>query len=130
MERVAFSFGVTLCLASASFSTGAMKPPVAKPAHIFVIAFVDIEPDKVKQALPVLRSYVSQASMDHAHVVRVDLLQQIDAPNHFTLVEVLRSKEDYRLFVVQPFVKAMRFRLDPMLGSPFDERLNVDGSTP
>jgi hypothetical protein len=40
------------------------------------------------------------------------------------VIEVIRSEAQYRQFVEQGYVITMRQRLQPLLGSPFDERLH------
>jgi quinol monooxygenase YgiN len=90
---------------------------------VYVVVHVDIEPSQVKAAIPILRAFVRKAGDDPA-VQRIDVLQQTGATNHFTLIEVFRSRSAYDGFVERPYVVDMRTRLQPYLGSPFDERLH------
>ncbi|MDE1180964.1 antibiotic biosynthesis monooxygenase [Paraburkholderia sp.] len=90
---------------------------------MYAVVHVDIEPPQVKVALPLLASYAKHAAHDPA-VLHIEILQQSGATNHFTLVEVMRSPAAYRQFVDEPYVRQMRTALQPLLGSPFDERLH------
>ncbi|WP_321781789.1 putative quinol monooxygenase [Paraburkholderia sp. J94] len=90
---------------------------------IYAVVHVDIEPPKVPEALPALRAFEAQAKQDPA-VASIEVLQQIGAENHFTLVEVLKSKAAYDAFVSRPYVRSLRETLQPILGGPFDERLH------
>ncbi|WP_310630957.1 antibiotic biosynthesis monooxygenase [Paraburkholderia sp.] len=90
---------------------------------IYAVVHVDIEPPKVPEALPALRAFEAQAKQDPA-VASIEVLQQTGAENHFTLVEVLKSKAAYDAFVSRPYVRSLRETLQPILGGPFDERLH------
>ena len=92
---------------------------------IYAVSHVDIEPGQVTTALTLLRTFAYQARHD-PDVVHLDVLEQTDAKNHFTLVEVLRSPAAYDRFVQQGYVKQMRIQLQPLLGSPCDERLHAE----
>ncbi|KAF1070823.1 MAG: hypothetical protein GAK45_00684 [Pseudomonas citronellolis] len=103
----------------------------AADAPVYAIVHVDIAPSQVEQAIPLLRSFAEHARHDPA-VLDLQVLQQTGADNHYTLVEVLRSPADYRHFVETDYAKALRTGLQPLLGSPFDERLHsrLAGSQP
>lgn len=118
-------------LAAASFAAVALFSNAASAAQsetlaadpVYAVVHVDIEPPKVPDALPALRAFEAQAKQDPA-VASIDILQQTGAENHFTLVEVLKSKAAYDAFVSRPYVRTLRETLQPILGGPFDERLH------
>lgn len=91
--------------------------------QVYAVIHVDVAPSQVAAALPVLQSFAQQAKRDPA-VSHIDVLQQLGAPNHFTVIEVIHSRQMYDRFVEEDYVKTMRDKLQPMLGSPFDERLH------
>jgi quinol monooxygenase YgiN len=93
------------------------------PVH--VVAHVDILPDGLAQAKQALSNYVAQARKD-AGLADVRVLEQIDRPNHFTLLETFRSKAAYETHLAMPHVLAFRTVVQPYLGSPFDERLHSE----
>lgn len=102
----------------------AVQPTIPAPDEaVFAVIHVDVAPTDVTAALPILKSFAQKAKSDPA-VSSLQVLQQAGAANHFTLIEVLRSRQMYDQFVQEGYVKAMRAQLQPMLGSPFDERLH------
>jgi len=92
-------------------------------AALYAVVHVDVEPKDLSAALPILTAYAQRAAIDPA-VRHIDVLQQDGGTNHFTLVEDFRSHAAYQRFVAQSYVKEMRDSIQPMLGSPFDERLH------
>ncbi|MGF6573534.1 quinol monooxygenase YgiN [Paraburkholderia sp. GAS333] len=113
-------------VASVALSGAASAAEVAKsasPLAIYAVVHVDIEPKDLKTALPLLQSFEQQAAHDTA-VVSIDVLQQMGAENHFTLLEKFSSAAGYDDFVSRPYVKALRSGLQPLLGGPFDERIH------
>jgi quinol monooxygenase YgiN len=108
-----------LCTGQAATRTDA---PAANPVH--AVLHIDINPSKAAQALPILRKFVTSASREPG-VTSIELLKQEGGENHFTVIEVIRSRADYDNFIEAPSVRAMRAAIQPMLGSPFDERLHT-----
>ncbi|MHC1481005.1 putative quinol monooxygenase [Frateuria aurantia] len=96
---------------------------VAGPDAVHAIVHVDIDPDRLSVGQPLLQRYAGLAARDAA-VSHFELLQQSDAPNHFTLVEVFPSLAAYHHFVEEAYVRQLRSDIQPLLGSPFDERLH------
>jgi quinol monooxygenase YgiN len=117
-----------MTLATACLLTGGMQAATASEANtagaVYAVVHVDIEPAKVNTALPLLQAFSEQARHDPA-VRHIEVLQQTGAGNHFTIIEVLQSAQAYKDFVQTPYVISMRTQLQPMLGSPFDERLHA-----
>ncbi|MDR5733937.1 hypothetical protein QCE47_16575 [Caballeronia sp. LZ025] len=114
---------LSACIAHAS-SVAPIEGPQREPNRaVYAVVHVDIDPDTLHAALPLLRSFLADAKKDGA-LANVDLLEQAGAENHFTLVEVLPSTQAYNAFVERHYVKTLRSRLQPLLGAPFDERLH------
>ena len=101
------------------------QSPVAKDADqpLVVIVHVDIIPPSTDAAVVLLKNY-RQDSLKEAGVKRVEVLQQVGRPNHFTLVEEWENQAAYDHHVSAPATIQFRTRIAPMLGSPFDERLH------
>ncbi|WP_347555849.1 antibiotic biosynthesis monooxygenase [Robbsia sp. KACC 23696] len=105
-------------------ANAATTPADAKTnGALYAVVHVDVEPKDLSSALPILTTYAQRAAADPA-VRHIDVLQQDGGTNHFTLLEAFRSQAAYQQFVAQSYVKQMRERIQPMLGSPFDERLH------
>jgi quinol monooxygenase YgiN len=53
----------------------------------------------------------------------MEVMRDVDRVNHFTLVEVWQTRQAYEAHLGQQHTKSFRERIQPGLGSPFDERL-------
>jgi quinol monooxygenase YgiN len=114
--------GLNLFLALSGLGLRADPPPPTNPAGpVVIITHVDVMPPFTASALAVLRDYREDSRRDTG-AERVDVLQQIGRPNHFTLVEEWANQNAYDQHVCAAHTVRFRARLQPMLGAPFDER--------
>jgi len=56
--------------------------------------------------------------------VRIELYVQISRANHFSLVEVWENQQAYDAHLAAAHTRQFREQIQPILGSPFDERLH------
>ena len=56
--------------------------------------------------------------------MRFEVLRDVERTNHFTVVEIWKSRAAYEAHLMAPHSKPFRDKLQPWLGSPFDERLS------
>ncbi len=56
---------------------------------------------------------------------RFEILQQDGRPNHLTLVGIWKDKKAFDAHDSAPYTKAFRERMQPLVGSPWDERLHA-----
>jgi quinol monooxygenase YgiN len=54
------------------------------------------------------------------------VLQQMDRPNHFTLVEAWLDQKSFDAHNAAEHTRHFRDEIQPMLGSPFDERIHTE----
>jgi quinol monooxygenase YgiN len=103
----------------------AQEASQAKPAEtpIFAIIHVDVGGRYADRCAALLRAYGAD-SLHERGAIRFDVLRQLGAPNHFTLVEEWADKSAYDAHVGSAHARQFRDRLQPWLGSPFDERLH------
>ena len=94
----------------------------AEPRQIFVITHVDIEPQSVAQALPVLDTFVSDSASDPG-VQTFALLSQSGTTNHFQLIEVFAHRQAFDAHVSAQHTLDFRNDIQPFIGAPYDERL-------
>lgn len=99
--------------ASTSFTVG----------QVYVIAFVDVDPKQADQALAMLRAY-GDACRHAPGARRFEVLRELARANHFTLLETWDSEAARQEHEVSEAAKQFRTRLQPLLASPFDERLS------
>jgi quinol monooxygenase YgiN len=94
----------------------------AESRQIFVITHVDVDPQFVDQALPVLDTLVSDSASDLG-VQTFALLSQSPTPNHFQLVEVFANQQAFDAHVSAQHTVNFRNDIQPFIGAPYDERL-------
>lgn len=93
-------------------------------AHVFVIVHIDVLPPGTVQTVNALQA-VAQHARSESGCIKFQVLQQIGRPNHFTLVEEWASQGAYDADIGSPETRDFREKLQPLLGSPFDERLHT-----
>ena len=90
--------------------------------RIYVVTHVDTLPGNGPGA-KLLQQYAAESRKDKG-AVRVELYAQISRTNHFTLVEVWENQQAFEAHEAATYTKQFREQIQPMLGSPFDERLH------
>jgi quinol monooxygenase YgiN len=90
---------------------------------VYVVTHVDITPNYAAEGAKLLHQFAMESRKDPG-VVRFEALRQDSRPNHFTLVEVWRNHQAFDAHQEAEHTKAFREKLQPMLGSPFDERVH------
>jgi quinol monooxygenase YgiN len=86
----------------------------------FVIAHVDVAPNT--QA-PMLLQQLAAASRQESGNLRFDVLQHTMRGNHFTVIEQWRNRDALDAHVATAHARAYRDALQPLTGSPLDERV-------
>ena len=93
--------------------------------QLYVVTHVDVfGPGAAPEGAKILQQFAAESRKD-AGSVRFEVLREPTRLNHFTIVEVWRTKQDYETHLGAAHSKAFREKLQPMLGSPFDERLHL-----
>jgi quinol monooxygenase YgiN len=95
----------------------------AQDARIFVVTHVDVTPNYAADAAKILKQYAEDSGHDKGSV-RFELLGDTSRKNHFTIVSVWESQAAFEAHLAADHTKEFRGKLQPMLGSPFDERLH------
>jgi quinol monooxygenase YgiN len=91
---------------------------------VYVVTFVDVSPATAADAAALLKQFAADSRKDPG-CLRFEALRDISRTNHLTLWEVWRSRSAFEAHLAAPYSKQMREKLQPMLGSPFDERLHI-----
>jgi quinol monooxygenase YgiN len=93
--------------------------------QLYVVTHVDLAgPTAAPAGTKLLQEFVADTRKD-AGLVRIELLQEPSRLNHLTIVEVWKSRQDFESHLTLAHSKSFRDKLQPLLGSPFDERLHV-----
>ncbi len=90
---------------------------------LYVVTHVDLTPNYVEDGTKLLQQFAAESRHDPG-VVRFELLEDNGRHNHFTLVEVWENSKAFDAHEAAEHTKNFREKLQPMLGSPFDERLH------
>ena len=109
---------VTCAFLMATFVTAQPKPA----QQLYVVTYVDVYPNFAADTSALLKKFAAD-SLKEPGCVRVEILQDVSRMNHFSVVEVWKTRADYETHLAGPNNRPMRDKLQPWMGSPFDERL-------
>jgi quinol monooxygenase YgiN len=126
MPFVNRKFTIAGALAATVVFIGLCSPAGAQDTdeRLYVVTHVDVlGPNGAAEAAKMLHQFVIDSRNDQGSV-RFEALRDPDRLNHFTMVEVWRTRQDFESHLAAGHTKAFREKLQPMLGSPFDERLH------
>jgi quinol monooxygenase YgiN len=126
MHFVNKKFTIAAALAAAVVFIGLRGPAAAQDAdeRLYVVTHVDVlGPNGAAEAAKALHQFAADSRTDPGSV-RFEVLRDPDRLNHFTIIEVWRTRQDFESHLAASHTRAFRERLQPMLGSPFDERLH------
>ncbi len=87
---------------------------------VSVVTHVDVSPDP---RVAGLLARLAEASRQEAGNVRFDVLQHAMRANHFTVIETWQSQKALDAHAAAAHTKQYRDELQPMTGSPLDERV-------
>jgi quinol monooxygenase YgiN len=94
--------------------------PVPNSRAVTIVSHVDVTPDpRVADMLKRL----AEASRKEDGNVRFEVVQHTMRANHFTVVETWRDRKAFDAHVAAAHTKKYRDDLQPMTGSPLDERV-------
>jgi len=89
------------------------------PQSVSVVAHVDVAPNP---AVAPMLTRLAEASRREPGNVRFDVYQHTMRGNHFTVVETWRDQTALDAHVTAPHTRQYRDELQPLTGSPLDER--------
>jgi len=102
-----------------------LKAQQTASSNVYVITHVDLGAtgDPLAAATKDLREFAADSRKDPG-CVRFELLIQDGRLNHFTIVSVWRNREAFEAHSAAAHTKRFRDKVQPAMGSPFDERLH------
>jgi quinol monooxygenase YgiN len=95
----------------------------AQDGKLYVVTHVDLTPNYTADGARLLQNFAVDSRKDKG-VVRFEMLVDVSRKNHFTIVSVWENQAAFDAHLEAAHTKQMREKLQPMLGSPFDERLH------
>jgi quinol monooxygenase YgiN len=101
-----------------TLTVGPVPPPNSRA--VSVVSHVDVTPDpRVAEMLKRL----AEASRKEEGNTRFDVMQHTMRANHFTVVETWRNQKAFDAHVAAAHTRQYRDELQPLTGSPLDERV-------
>jgi quinol monooxygenase YgiN len=110
-------------IGSAVVRSVAAQEPARGGKSVYVVTHVDVTPNYTADTTKALHEFAAESKRDPG-VVRFEVLQQDSRANHYTIVEVWQTRQAFEAHSAAEHTKRFREKLQPMLGSPFDERLH------
>jgi len=104
-----------------AISPGPLQPGPAGDA-VWVVTHVDVIPPRKDDGLAALRQ-LADASRPSPHNARFEVVQQINRPNHFTVVEIWKDARSVDAQAMADATRRFRDALGPMSGALYDERM-------
>jgi quinol monooxygenase YgiN len=92
---------------------------------IVTVIHVDARPADTRSAQALLDGF-RRSSLRDPGAKGFEVLQEIGHPNHFTLVEKWLDEKAYEAHNLARHTRHFRDQLQPMLASPFDERIHTE----
>ena len=122
--RRRFRVCAVLFLATVGLAGWARAQEPGTRDRIYAVTHVDVLPTEAAAGTKILQQYAADSRKDKG-AVRVEVYIQVSRINHFTLVEVWQNRQALEAHEAAAHTKKFREQIDPMLGSPYDERLHT-----
>lgn len=103
-------------------SACAQQKAESRSGVLYVVTYIDVFPNFAEDTMKALRQFAADSRKDQGSI-RFEFLQDVVRTNHFSIVEVWQSRQAYDAHLTQEHSKRFREKIQPGLGSPFDERL-------
>ena len=116
MRQLVLALGLTLLPALYA------QAPANPNPRLYVVTYVDVYPNFAAGTVEALTQFVAASKKDMGFV-RFEFMRDVVRTNHFAIVEVWQNRAAYEAHLTQPHAKVFRDKIQPWLGSPFDERL-------
>jgi quinol monooxygenase YgiN len=99
-------------------------PPQSPPSGriTYVVTHVDVIPPRAADAVTLLTK-MAETGRNEAGNGRLEVLQQLNRPNHFSVVEIWPNRKIFENHAASPAIIAFRNELQPMAGALYDQRL-------
>ena len=120
MNRVLWAVVVTVLTA---FPFAGRVRAQGASGKLYVVTHVDLTPNFAVKGTKELQQYIAESRKDPG-LVRMELLQDSARTNHYTVVSVWENSKAFEAHEETEHSKRLRDKIQPMLGSPFDERLH------
>jgi quinol monooxygenase YgiN len=100
-----------------------MASVVQAQESVYVVTHIDLMPTGVPAGVPLLKQFAA-TTLKEKNCMRFEVLQQDGRPNHLTIVAVWKDQKAFDAHDSAPYTKEFREKMQPLIGSPWDERLH------
>jgi quinol monooxygenase YgiN len=90
---------------------------------VYAVTHIDLMPANVPAGIAAMKQFAAETAKEKS-CVRFEILQQDGRPNHLTLVGVWKDHKAFDAHDSAPYTKEFREKMQPLIGSPWDERLH------
>ena len=115
-------FKPLLLAVSLALSTAAFAQPKPDNKPVYIVTYIDVFPQFAADTAKFMQQLATD-SMKEPGAMRFEPMQDTLRSNHFTIVEIWKTKADYETHLMQESAKRFRDKLQPGLGGPFDSRM-------
>jgi quinol monooxygenase YgiN len=112
-----------LVLISCSLAGQALAQETGTHDRIYVVTHADLLGTNMPAGKKLQQQYVADSRKEKG-CVRIEVYAQISRLNHHMIVEVWESQQAFDAHIAAAHTVQFRQQIDPMLGSPYDERLH------
>jgi quinol monooxygenase YgiN len=101
-----------------------VAPPATAgtPGAVYVVTHVDVAPPFKDATIDLLKAFVDDSRKEPSSV-RLEVWQQNNRSNHFTVTEIWKDRPAVDSHIVTASTKDFREKLGPMSGALFDDRI-------
>lgn len=128
MRHISTSFAKLIVFALSGSGWCQLSSAQPLQVDIVTVIHIDARPADTRSAMALLDGF-RRSSLHDAGAKGFEVLQEIGHPNHFTLVEKWLDEKTYEDHNLARHTRHFRDRLQPMLASPFDERIHSELSS-
>ena len=112
------------------WTSNSLPSTVGKKGALFVVTYVDFlqeiledDPDEGQEKL--VQYGAASIKQNKGRLLSYNVLQQLDRPNRYVFLEVWDEVDDYNAWQNNSVTTKFVAQTMPLLGSPFDHRLNI-----
>lgn len=117
--RLIFQLALSVAIAAATLGQSAY----AEGSAAYVATYVDVMPNAVASGAILLKQY-RNVSVQETGNLRFEVLQEIDRPNRFAIVEAWRDKAALDAHAATASTLQFRDKLKAIGNAPYDERIS------
>jgi quinol monooxygenase YgiN len=114
--RILFNSFALAIIVMASVQTAHGQEPAA-----FVVSYIEVAPASKDQAATLLKQFAEASRKDDGNA-RFEVLQRIDRPHHFAVLEAWGDQKAQDAHMAAAHTKTFRDKLQPLQAAPYDER--------